>query len=177
MLGWWNDGITRPDSVASFVLDFNSSSICFHCSCLICTISKVCAGVRKPIPVLNQILALKEIWLRLVVGAFSEHGIWNCWSCFWCSGAGWNSVRCSSGTLVIWCVVSYIKWPSICSWGCWSWHCWNISLATVLQKNIVCGNWSRIHINALEVDVVSCGVLDVLALKDHVLLNHPISWS
>ena len=173
MLGWWNDGITRPDSVASFVLDCISSSICFHCSCLIFTTSKVCAGVRKPSAVLNQILALKEIWLRLVVGAFSVHVIWNCWNCFWWSGDGLNSGR----TLVIWCVVSCIILPSIISRSCWSCHCCNISLATVLQKNIVCGNWSRIHINALEVDVVSCGVLDVLALKDHVLLNHPIALS
>lgn len=173
MLGWWNERSIRPDSVASFVLDFSSSSICFHCSCLISTTSKVCAGVRKPSAVLNQILALKEIWLRLVVGAFSVHVICNWWSCFWFSGDGLSSGR----TLVIWCVVSYIIWPFIISHSCWSCHCCDISLATVLQKNIVCGNCSRIHINALEVDVVSCGGLDVLALKDHVLLNHPISWS
>ena len=173
MLGIWNDGITRPDSVASFVLDYTSSSICFHCSCLIFTTSKVCAGVRKPIVVLNQILALKEIWLRLVVGAFSVHVIWNWWSCFWNSVEGLNCGR----TLVIWCVVSYIILPSIISCELWSWHWGNVILATVLQKNIVCDNWSRIHINALEVDVVSYGVLDILALKDHVLLNHPIALS
>jgi hypothetical protein len=173
MLGWWNDRVTRPDSVASFVPDYISSSICFHCSCLIFTTSKVCAGVRKPIVVLNQILALNKIWLRFIVGALSVHVIINEWSCFWNSGDGISSGR----TLVIWCVVSYIILPSIISCELWSWHCGNIILATVLQKNIVCDNWNWIHINALEVDVVSCGVLDILAIKDHVLLNHPTALS